>query len=409
MSEGKNWKAYIGITTEPTTSFNQRKFHIYIPELNPLHEGDVTPEYTEFSVNLKNHATNSTECKKVKLTKTVTADYFGVESTRSVPTMVKGQQVIVLNFGTTDKYYWIPLERDDYLKTFERYRLSCANIAMTNKTPAADPTDIKAKKDGLTDDNTYFFEMDTRDRKIIRLQTSDSDGEPWRYYFYIDPEEQSITLWDEHTDKDDPDKQPPNIIKIESRPMPEIKGRITMQNASGTTIKLEGEDMYVFVPRNMFVDVRGDILTNVKNNVSTNIGKCNSLTIVEDNAVYIGKSQGIDIGENDKLSVGKDKFEEVGNDYTVETTGTFTELQNKRDSTTVTAVEWHSTTWDLKVKDSIKELSMSYNLSTKELDIVSQKFTHSSNTANLKWIKWDNIVMIGKPPKGVPIPVAAIV
>lgn len=405
---GKNWALYLGIITEPTVTWNQRSFHIYIPELSPLHEGDVTPEYITIPVNIKNLATGSTENKSVKLTKTVKADYFGVESSRSVPTMAKGQQVLVLNFGNTDKYYWLPLERDDYLKTFERYRLSCANIAVTNKTDASCPTDIKAKKDGLTDDNTYFFEMDTRDRKIIRLSTSNSDGEPWRYYFHIDPDEKSITLWDEHVDENATDKQPPNTIKLESRPSEDIKGRITLQNASGTTIKLEDKNMFIIVPDNLFIDVGGEILTNVEKNASTRIGGDNSLTIEGNNAVNILGNQGVNIGNDDKLLVGNDKLIEVGNDYTVHTVNNFIETQRFRKSKTDIDVLWETLTWTMNAETSITTKTITENINTANTTIITTNFTHVSEVANIKYAECKNVIVKNPESEGA-IPMSKIV
>lgn len=404
---GTNWLVYLGILTDSTREWNQREFYIYVPELSPFHEGDVSPEYTTVSVSIKNIATGSNECKDIKVTKTIKADYFGVESSKSVPTMVKGQQVLVVNFGKTGKYYWIPLERDDYLKTFERVRWSCANIAATNKAPVDDPNDIKARKDTLTDDNTYFFEIDTRDRKLIQFSTSDSDGEPWRYFFKIDPIEKSIEFWDEHTDKNVGSHQPNNVIKLESRPADNIIGRITLQNASGTTLQLEDKNLKIIVPKNLLIQVGGDVLTNVDGNVLTNVGIDVNTTIGKNEATIIGENRGIVVGKNDSLNVGENKIETIEKNYSVETKLTFSEKQMNRVSTTTLNCDWNTTNWKLLAKAVVDMQSLNYTVKANAATIVTQMFTHTSVNANIKYANCRNTI-IRNPESDEPIPMSKI-
>lgn len=261
------WNAYMGIMTETTAYRNQRWFHIYVPELLPAVTGDVTPENAIHMCNVKNIKNNQSEIANVKVTKTIHADYFGIDTSKSVPTMTKGQQVLVINFGDTDKYYWIPLERDDALRTFETIRWSCADMAVTNKVPVAGDQ-IEVKKAGLTDLNTYFIEIDTRENKHILLSTANTDGEFWRYFFKIDAVDHTVEIWDEPTSGG-----PSNVIKLEScqHGNQAIGGRITLQNASGCSLVLDEKDVFLNVERHLIVKVKGNTITDIDGNVATHI------------------------------------------------------------------------------------------------------------------------------------------
>ena len=75
--------------------------------------------------------------------------------------MYKGQQVLVMNYARSDKWFWIPLDRDDYAKPFEHIKLRCADQAVVHKLD--DSTDEQDEREkALHDDNTYFLEIDTK-------------------------------------------------------------------------------------------------------------------------------------------------------------------------------------------------------------------------------------------------------
>lgn len=313
------WSAYIGIMTETTTFRNQRWFHIYVPEMLPTITGDVTPESAIHKCSIKNICNNQTEIADVKVTKTIHADYFGIDTSKSVPTMTKGQQVLVINFGNTDKYYWIPLERDDALRTFEHIRWSCADEAVTNKNPI-DGDDISGKKEGLTDDNTYFLELDTKYNKHILMSTSNSDGEAWRYFFKIDAVDHTVEIWDEPTAGG-----PSNVIKLESLQHGNRAGggRITLQNAAGCSLVLDEKDVHLNVERHFIMKVKGNVITDINGNVATHILQ-NVSTMVDGTEVhqvtmdhrYIDLANRItEISINEDKTVGKNRTLIVGKQH----------------------------------------------------------------------------------------------
>ena len=256
------WRVFIGYLAESTGYRNQRTFHIYVPEYLPTLTGDITPETSTHTVEVTNVMTNQKESVNVQTATTITAEYLGVLTSRTVPTMYKNQQVLVLNFATDDRFFWLPLERDDYMRTFEQIRFSALDQAITNKS-AAVGDDVEGKQAGITDDNTYFFEIDTKYHKHILMSTSSTDGEDWRYFFKIDTNSRSVEIWDQSVK----DKSiPSNSIKLESQPMPGCRGRIKLENAAGTSITLEDKNMAIHVPKNLEFFVGGNLVTNVNGN-----------------------------------------------------------------------------------------------------------------------------------------------
>lgn len=251
---------YWGILAESTTSKNQRKLRVYVPALSPFRNGDISDKGSVEKVKLFNVVTQAEEEIEVHMSRTILTEYLGSQSGYDVPDMYKGQQVVVMNYANTDKWFWIPLERDDNIKTFEHIKLRCANEAHVHKV--------------LTDDNTYYIEIDTKYDKKIKISTASSDGEKYRYFFQIDPTDHTVEIWD--TLSANP-SAPHNTIRIESDPTYStgqiIPGRITLQNEAGSTVLLQGPDVVInairdltlISGRNTVVQANGDMSVQVQN------------------------------------------------------------------------------------------------------------------------------------------------
>ena len=253
------WRVFIGYLAESTTYRNQRTFRIYVPETLPALTGDVTPEVATHTVKIPNVMTNKTEESNVDVATTIIAEYLGVLTSRTVPTMYKNQQVLVINFANDDSFFWIPLERDDYLRTFEQIRFSALDQAITNKSTATGK-DVEAKQASITDDNSYYFEIDTKYNKHIFFSTAATDGEAWRYFFKIDANTKSVEIWDQSIQ--DP-SIPSNSITLESQPIPGCKGRIKLETAAGASLTLEDKNAMLHIPGNMELFIGGNLVTNV--------------------------------------------------------------------------------------------------------------------------------------------------
>lgn len=301
------WRVFIGYLAESTGYRNQRTFHVYVPEYLPTLTGDITPETATHIVEITNVMTNQKESVNVKTATTITAEYLGVLTSRTVPTMYKNQQVLVLNFATDDRFFWLPLERDDYLRTFEQIRFSALDQAITNKSTVVGK-DIESKQASITDDNSYFFEIDTKYHKHIVMSTSASDGEAWRYFFKIDANSRSVEIWDQSID--DP-SIPSNSIKLESQPIPGCRGRIKLENAAGTSITMEDKNMAIHVPKNLEIFVGGNLVTHVDGTTTSSFKGAVGTTMMDvlhhrglKNATFnYGQNVGIAVSENYTLTV----------------------------------------------------------------------------------------------------------
>lgn len=271
---------YWGVLAESTTSKNQRTLHVYVPALTPMRNGDVSDKGSIQTVQMFNVVTQSREDMELHLARTIEAEYLGFATGQDVPDMYKGQQVLVMNYARGDNWFWMPFERDDYLKTFEHTRIHCADIALVHKVPELSQArqienyQETERQTALTDDNTYFLEIDTKYRKHVLISTASSDGEKYRYFFKIDATDHSVEIWD--TLSSDP-AAPHNTFKIESDPKLStgeiIHGRITLQNESGTTMILEGPDLKINVPRDLSVKVGGKTVVHNTDDVIVNLLK----------------------------------------------------------------------------------------------------------------------------------------
>lgn len=265
---------YWGVLAESTTKKNQRTLHVFVPALTPLRNGDVSDKGSVVTMDMFNIMTQSREKTDIHLSRTIEAEYFGFATGQDVPDMVKGQQVLVLNYARGDNWFWMPLERDDFLKTFEHFRVHCADIATVHKNVEQGATPETEREVALTDDNTYFLEIDTKYRKHVLISTASTDGEKYRYFFKIDATDHSVEIWD--TLSSDPAASH-NTFKIESDPKLStgeiIHGRITLQNESGTTMILEGPDLKINVPRDLSIKVGGKTIMHHTDDVIVNLLK----------------------------------------------------------------------------------------------------------------------------------------
>ena len=326
------WRLFIGYLAESTGYRNQRTFHIYLPEYLPTLTGDITPETATHTVEVTNVMTNQKESINIKTATTITAEYLGVLTSRTVPTMYKNQQVLVLNYASDDRFFWLPLERDDYLRTFEQIRFSASDQALTNKSIAVGD-DVEAKQAGITDDNTYYLEIDTKYHKHIVMSTSASDGEAWRYFFKIDSNTRSVEIWDQSIS--DP-SIPSNSIKLESQPIPGCRGRIKLENAAGTSITMEDKNMAIHVPKNLEFYVGGNLVTHVEGTTSSSF-KGSVGTTMMDVLHHKGyKNATFNYDQNVGIAVSKNYTLTVVEDITTSTPKAAIHNQGTRTVTTLT-------------------------------------------------------------------------
>ena len=321
------WRMFIGYLAESTTTLNQRTFRVYIPELLPTTSGDVTTNMAIHNVKIKNTISNETEEMAVDLTATVVAEYMGLMISRSVPTMYKGQQVLVYNYANSDVFFWMPLERDDDLRPFEQIRFSAIDEALTNKSDT-DKHDVEKRHSYITDDNTYFIEIDTKYHKRILLSTAATDGEAFRYFIKMDAASKSIEIWDTSSDNK---TKPCNIISMESD-IGKGLSRIKMENSSGTSLILTGEDMTVNVPGNFNMFVGGSAQCTILGNATTVVNCVLNNTVMGDHSYKCGGNlTGTVIGTTGFTGTGLVAYKSLGS-TAIGVVGTYTEVITTKNS-----------------------------------------------------------------------------
>ena len=248
-----------GIAAESTMEKNQQFLHVYVPELVPMRNGDVVNKGSETTCKLFNVNSQSWEEKKVHLSSTILAEFLWFSTDMDIPDIYKGQQVLVFQYKKGDRWFWIPLQRDDYIKTFAHSRIRVPDIAVIHKT-GQDIPEEEERPIALTDDNSYYLDIDTKYYKRIVLSTAGTDGEGYRYKITMDAKNHFIELMDGEVDPADPTKikeGTSNVIRIESEPVMSkglLGGKITLQNKAGSTLQLEGEDIKIVAKRDITIE-----------------------------------------------------------------------------------------------------------------------------------------------------------
>ncbi len=219
--QGGMWTIYLGTVLEDKPPF-ERTIKVHLQELLPFVAGEVSP------VDAKNVVrADDGYAGQISTSNNIEAKYFdGFTNRRYPPDIRKNEQVLILNYADSDSYYWISLGRDDGLRKKERLNLSVADT----------PTVV----DELTDDNTWFIELDTLHEKKIRISTSNSDGEQFRYLLMIDAKNSKVILCDDNN----------NEILIESN-----TPRIRLRNHDGTIIDMAQKNMALIVPEDLLIKV----------------------------------------------------------------------------------------------------------------------------------------------------------
>lgn len=211
---------FIGIAAEDK-EINSKTLKIFIKDLLPFYNGKLVPKETEHPINVKNYSGT------LKLTNVVTATWYGKNSNRRYPPDVKrGEQVIVYIYSDKDTYYWDSAGRDDDKRRTERQMIAVAN---TPDGPAP-----------INTENSYGLTMDTQEEQIVRLHTSNTAGEEFRYQVFLDAKTGAVGFRDDAN----------NEVMIQS----EIP-RVFMRNNKGTYLELAGENLSMIVPKDLLIKV----------------------------------------------------------------------------------------------------------------------------------------------------------
>ena len=172
-------------------------------------------------------------------------DWMGETNRRTSPDVRRGERVKIYRFADRDEYQWESLGLDDHLRKLETYVFGISG------TP-------DEKKRGTDLDKGYFMEFSSH-KGAITIWTSKENGEFTTYAIQIDAKNGRYTVSDALG----------NNFHINSKDT-----IVEMENADGTLVQLNKQDIIVRAPRN--IDVKAG------NNIEVQAGK--NIVIKADNA-----------------------------------------------------------------------------------------------------------------------------
>ena len=203
-----------------------RDINVYSPEFLPFVKGEIRATQQESSYNVSGGNGGSVQTQNF-----IKATYKDEQANRPAPPDVrKGENVIFYNEGDDKTWYWKSEGRNDNLRRTETVRMD-----------AGGTTEYTPKK---TDDNSYFFELDSRRNKRVRLSTSKANGEKDRYIFDIDTGNGAVTLGDASG----------NQLFVNTG-----GGFVGMKNAKGSQIHMDGSSICLACEGDFRVRAKGAI------------------------------------------------------------------------------------------------------------------------------------------------------
>jgi hypothetical protein len=212
-------------------------------ELTPLVDGEILDSAS--TAESKGLNANGDEYTvKVKVDITIDAEWFSLDTNRRTsPDVRRGEQVLVWQYGDTDKYYWTSMGRDDILRRLE-----------TVVWAWSDESDPDSNIE-LDDSNTYNIEVSTH-RQHMTLNTCKNNGEAFKYTIQVNAKDSNVLI------KDDGG----NFIIMDS-----ANTKIQLHNADQTDIALDRKDINMYAPNDMNIVVDNNFNMSVGNNLTVDV------------------------------------------------------------------------------------------------------------------------------------------
>ena len=198
---------------------DSRFIKVILPEVQP---NNRNVHATEQSVDVGTDSNNGKQTGNITISNFITAEYYGSTNSGFPPDVRENEQVLVIQYGDTNKYYWQSMGLDDNLRRTERTRLQVGATLDNNAS--------------LDDSNVYALELNTRTDQAIRLWTTTANGEQHAYNFSIDAKNSRVFLGDDYG----------NSVTIDSN-----KPRITVVNQAKSLIDLNNEDITIYCNNNI--------------------------------------------------------------------------------------------------------------------------------------------------------------
>lgn len=134
------------------------------------------------------------------------------------PDVRRGAQVIIYQFGDSDKYYWTTLLDDSKLRKLETVIWGISATSDESATP--NPS------------NMYYFEISSHS-KLVTFHTSQANGEPWGYDIQINTDKGYVVIEDTAG----------NFFKLDSSAT-----SLTMKNVNGSIVDITKDICTITTP-----------------------------------------------------------------------------------------------------------------------------------------------------------------
>jgi len=201
------------------------KIKAYVSEILPMNTNSDT-EPAEYKFSIKNENGEKEEVI-IKNKGYVVCDYFNQISNRPHPPVVHpSEEVYVFQIGDPDVWWWMPINRKHNARSTEHLKIVIADRPMDQ---VGEP---------LTDDNTWFFEVDTRNKKLIHIHTSVSDEELVGYDITINPSDGVLSITDTKQN---------SLIWESATP------RIYIKNNKGSIVDINKEHIIIDAPKDIWM------------------------------------------------------------------------------------------------------------------------------------------------------------
>lgn len=208
-----------------------------------MRDGELKDDPTPMTFKSQDAQGNETQGGFIT-NQTIPCQWLPAGSNRKTPpTVRRGMRVEIHQMGDQAKYYWRYLGLDDHLMMLETFIWGIS--AHTKEQKEGETTE-------LTPDNMYWFEVSSHS-KMVAMQTSKANGEPFAYDFYFDLGKGEVHLNDDVG----------NFFQMISQ-----QHLLHLENQDGTYVKLERKDINAFAPQNINADAKKDITVTAGNNIN---------------------------------------------------------------------------------------------------------------------------------------------
>ena len=210
----------------------------------PMHDGEMVSNPTKMAHKATDIDGNESQ-GAILLDQTIQATWLSRNANRlTAPTIRRGEHVAIFASDTDDKFYWEELGTDGHLRKLETIIIGISNTTNEDVTE-------------LSTENMYWIELSTHSKKFA-FSSSKSNGEAYQHELFIDTDNSEFTYTDDIG----------NLINVQSK-----VNLIHLQNAKGTFVKLDQQDIKFFAPQDMLGEIARNITVKAGKNISIKAGQ----------------------------------------------------------------------------------------------------------------------------------------